>query len=146
MKWERLEEWLYETHTLGGGSFTSLDVANGLDVPRHDATRYIRSYLDAQRAQSSRTLYVLHRSGRTSRAVWSVGVRSADARATSHQFFDDIQQRFVRAVEPDLVRIATLNPRARRKCEAIIGAVATGAMQLLRVAVDGIDADDEEAG
>jgi hypothetical protein len=70
-------------------------------------------------------------------------VRTADARATSHQFFEDVKLRFHRAVEPDLDRIATMNPRARRKCEAIIDAVGDGAMRLLQVAVDGIEGDDE---
>jgi hypothetical protein len=107
---------------------------------------FIQSYLDAQRSRRSRTLYVIRRQGRTSRSIWHVGVRTADARAASFQFFDDVRQRFLIAVEPDLTRIGQLNPRARRKCEAIVAAVGEGAMQLLRVAVDGIGDDDDDGG
>jgi hypothetical protein len=138
MMWEELESWLFESNTFGG-QFANADVAKGLGVGSYTATRYIQSYLGAQRRPKSRTLYVLHRSDRTTRAVWHVGVRAADVRATSHQFFDDTKRRFTRALEPDLARVAALNPRARRKCEAIIEAVGEGAMRLLQVAVDGID-------
>jgi hypothetical protein len=138
MKWERLEQWLFDTRTFGG-AFTNHDVAAALDVSPPEASTFIQSYLDAQRAKTSRTLYVLRRSGRTSSAVWQAGVRTADARAMSNQYFDDTRRRFKRALEPDLVAIAERNPRAARKCEAIIDAVGDGAMQLLRVAVDGLE-------
>jgi hypothetical protein len=141
-RWEQLEAWLFESNTFGG-QFTNHDVADGLGVSSSEASTYLQSYLDAQRSTRSRTLYVIHRTGRTSTAVWQAGVRTADVRATSNQFFDDVKVRFVRAVEPDLARIAELNPRARRKCEAIIDAVGEGAMKLLQVAVDGIEVDGD---
>src|SRR5262245_61962410 len=144
-RWEQLEEWLYETRPLGG-RFTQEEVAERFDVTGRAATAYIRAHLDAQRSIRSRTLYLIHREGRTSKAIWIVGVRSADARALSHQYFDDVRQRFLIAVEPDLVRIGALNPRARRKCEAIVAAVGEGAMRLLQVAVDGIDVDGDGTG
>lgn len=142
-KWEQLEAWLFERRTFGG-DMTNEDIAEALDISHSEASDYIQSYLDAQRSPHSRTLYVLHRTGRTSSAVWHVGERTADARATSHQYFDDVRHRFVRAVEPDLARIAEINPRAARKCKAIIEAVGDGAMRLLQVAVDGIDVDGED--
>jgi hypothetical protein len=89
---------------------------------------------------------VIRRNGRTSTSVWHVGVRTADALATSHQFFDDVRTRFTVALAPDLARIDELNPRARRKCEAIIEAVGEGAMRLLQVAVDGLADDDGHYG
>jgi hypothetical protein len=145
MKWEVLEAWLFETHTLGG-QFTSFDVADALGCSGPQASGYIQSYLDAQRSSSSRTLYVLHRDGRTSAALWSAGIRTADARAVSHTYFEDVKTKWRRAVEPDLIRIAQRNPQARKKCDRIIDAVGDHAMQLLRIAVDGFDDNDDEGG
>jgi hypothetical protein len=148
MKWEQLEEWLYETRTLGG-TFTQADVAEHFGVEGRAATAFIRSYLDAQRARGPRrprTLYVIYRDGRTTAATWHVGVRTADARADSYQFFADVQHRFKIALSPDLLRIGELNPRARRKCDAIIDAVGEGAMRLLQVAVDGLGDDENGDG
>lgn len=139
-KWETLEEWLYDNRLLGG-SFTSHDVADGLRISGPEATQHIKSYLTAQRSPTSTTLYVLHREGRTSRSIWFAGMRAADVKATSSQFFDDVAHRFFKAVELDLVRIGEINPRMRRRCERIIEAVGKGALVVLRAAVDGIDDD-----
>lgn len=145
-KWEQLEEWFYESMP-NGGKFENADVIDRLGLSSgREATLYIQSHLRAQRAIQPRTLFVIHRDGRTSRAVWIVGVRTVDARGTSHQFFDDVQHRFVHALAPDLTQIAKLNPRAGRKCRQIIEAVGEGAMRLLQVAVDGIDADGDGDG
>jgi len=142
--WEQLEEWIFENHPTGG-AFSNRELASRLGVSRRQASRLIRRYTDAQRRPRSRTLYVLHRNGRTSRAVWRFGIRTADMRGIGGQYFDDVQQKFHRAVEPDLRRIAALNPRAARQCEAIIEAVGDSAMRLLQVAVGGaITADGNE--
>lgn len=147
MRWERLEEWLFEQHTLGG-SFTVYDVADAMGCESSAASGYIQAYLEAQRSGSSRTLYVLHRDGRTSAAIWTVGIRSADARAVSHTFYEDVKRKWMRAVEPDLARIAARNPAARPRVERIISAVFDHALHLMRIAVDGFDGGDDggEAG
>ena len=97
---------------------------------------------EAERHVARAAGYLEKRDGRTSSAVWNVGERTADARALSYQYFEDVQHRFVRAVAPDLRRIGARNPRARRKCEAIVAAVGDGAMRLLRAAVDGLEDED----
>ena len=141
-RWELLEAWLFEIHTFGG-VFTNYDVADGLGITPRQATHYIQAYLAAQRGAAD-TLYVIYREGRTKRAVWRVGIRTADARALSHTYFDDVKVKFQRAVEPDLIRIGELNPRARRRCEQIVEAVSTSAMTMLRVAVGLSDDDDDD--
>jgi hypothetical protein len=139
-RWEVLEEWLNDHHTFGG-DWDNIDVANGLDVDPAEASQYIQSYLSAQRSPKSSTLYVIHRTGRTSSSRWHSGTRTADVRASSYQYFSDVTRKFERALEPDLQRIATLNPRAARRCRSIIDAVGEGAMKVLLAAVDGIDTD-----
>lgn len=132
--WRVLEEWIVETYGFGG-SFTNRDVAEGLDITNAQASMLIQSHLDAQRAAEPLTMYVLHRDGRTSAAVWTAGISTADARAVSQQFVNDVQRTVRRAFAPDLLRIAALNPRAARRCEAWIDAVAVNAMQVLSIAV-----------
>lgn len=143
MRWEQLEAWIYDTHQ-DGGNFTNYDVADGLEISNRQATYFIQAYQEAQRKPDSNTLYVIHRDGRTKRAVWTAGVRTADARAVSHQFFDDVQHRWLRAIEPDLAHIAERNPRARPKCKQISVGVGHHALELLRIAVDGLDNDDDD--
>lgn len=141
--WELLEKWLFDNLTFGG-SFDNRELADSCGIAPAKASAWIRSYLAAQRGPNSSTLYVLHRTGRTSNARWQAGVRTADARGISHQYFDDVRTRFVRAVEPDLHAIAMRNPRAAKQCRAIVEAVGDGAMKLLQVAVGGsiVDGDD----
>jgi len=141
-KADQLEAWIFE-HCPMGGYLTNALIASDLEIPSWEASQLIQAYLSAQRAAGSKTLYVLHREvGRTRQAVWKVGVRTADARATSSMFFDDVKVKFHRALEPDLKRITMLNPRAGRQCEAIIDAVGDGALKVLQAAVGGIDPDD----
>jgi hypothetical protein len=144
LRWERLEAWIFETHP-DGGRFTNYDVADGLGLTNRQGTYYLQAYQEAQRRLDSTTLYVIHRDGRTKRAVWTAGVRTADARALSHQFFDDVEHRFKRAIAPDLAHIADRNPRARPKCNQITASVGHHALELLRIAVDGLDDGDDPA-
>jgi hypothetical protein len=144
-KWEVLEEWLHDRHTFGG-DFDSVDVAEGLGIDPADASQHIQSYLSAQRSPKSSTLYVIHRTGRTTSSRWHSGIRTADARATSYQYFSDVTRKFERALAPDLQRIAALNPRAARRCHSIIEAVGEGAMKVLLAAVDGIGDDSGHNG
>lgn len=141
-RWEILEQWIFDTIPMGG-TFTNIDIAVGLHITTRAATNYIQAYLDKQCSPDGSTLYVIHRSGRTKNTVWVVGMRTADARGTSHQYFSDVQRRWTRAVEPTLIEIGKKNPRARRRCERIVEAVSESAMKMLQVAVDGLDDDDE---
>lgn len=133
-RWERLEEWLFDHET---EHFTSLDLADGLELRRQAASRYIQSYLTAQRRPNSTTLYVLKREGRTSRAEWSVGQRVADARVIGGTLFEDVSVKVKRAFGPDLEHLAALNPRAAKYAERKIEAVMDGALRVLQASVDG---------
>ncbi len=141
-RWEQFEVWLFENHPNGGVLGSSRDIAALIGIDREEMSGWIGSYLTAQRAQSSRTLFVLHREGRTSNAVWHSGVRTADVRGIGGQYFDDVRQKFLRAVEPDIRRIAVRNPRAARQCEVIVSAVSEGAMKVLQAAVGGMEYDE----
>jgi len=143
-KWEQFEEFLFEVAPLGGCIGPSTAIAPVLGETPAETSQIIQAYLDAQRSQTSRTLYVLRREGRTKSAIWYSGVRTADVRAIGHEYFEDVQKKFLRALQPDLTRVAARNPRAAKKCEAIIVAVGEGALTVLRAAVDGIDLEGDE--
>src|SRR5262249_5161557 len=127
-RWEQLEEWLYDTEP---DTFTSHDVAAGLHVSYGEASEFISAYLEAQRAENSRTLFVLKRSGRTSAAIWSYGDRVVDARAISRTLRDDVHVKVLHAFAPDLRRLATRNPRAAKRVERVIRSVVDGALVVL---------------
>jgi hypothetical protein len=134
-RWEQLEEWLFDNDL---ERFNSRDLAASLGVTSKQASTLIRAYLAAQRGAKASTLYVLKREGRTSRAVWSVGQRTADARVIGGTLFEDVSVKVQRAFAPDLERLAARNPRAARYCEAKIEAVLDGALKVLAVSVDGM--------
>jgi len=137
-KWERLEEWIFDHDT---ETFTSRDVADALGVSSPEASQFIQAYLEAQRQDDSTTLYVLKREGRTTRAVWSVGQRVADARVIGGTLFEDVACKVHRAFEPDLRRLAERNPRAARYTERKLEAVVDGALKVLAASVDRYDDD-----
>lgn len=141
-KWEHLEQWIAE-NDIENGSFTSVDLAHGLEITRPEASELIQFYLIAQRGRRSKTLYVLRREGLTRNARWHVGIRTTDARGVGQQLFGDVTVKFRRAVEPDLKRIARRNPLAAHQCETIIEAVGEGVMRILQVAVGGAPEGDE---
>ena len=105
----------------------------------------VQSYLRAQRAKKSRTLYVLRRKPgtRTVNSRWAVGVRTQDARLIGRALADDTQRKVTRAFMPDLVRLRQLNPRAARRVETQINSVVNGAMILLAAAAEGMQPEDE---
>ena len=135
-RWEKMEAWLFDQYEDRPGTFTSKELATNLDVSNQEASRLIRSYLDAQRGGKASTLYVLKREGRTTNAVWSVGQRTVDARIIGHTLFEDVDAKIHRAFAPDLKRLAARNPRAARYVEAKLQAVVDGALVVLAAAVD----------
>ncbi len=134
--WERLEEWLFDHE---GETFDTYRLSNEMKVTAPAASGMVQSYLSAQRRKHARTLYVLHREGRTTKAVWSFGIRAADARAIGNTLSDDVRAKVLRAFAPDLKRIATRNPRAARLAERQIHSVIDGALVILAAAVQGDD-------
>jgi hypothetical protein len=134
-RWQNVEAYL---DTLpAGGSFTSRDYASYANVPWPEASQCIQAYLDAQRSPKSRTKYVLQRArgSRTSTAKWLVGQKSKDVRARGLSFSSDVKNNALRAFEPDLRRIATINPGAARRAERVIDATLDGAMKVVEAAV-----------
>jgi len=118
-QWEELETYLTQ-HQLIGQEFNSYDVAHTLRVVPYRATCLIQAYLVAQRAPKSRTLYVLHRQGRTRSSMWRVGARTRDVRELTRQCMDDITVKVMDALTPDLRRMGALNPRLAQTTEAMV--------------------------
>lgn len=131
-------DWAWEEARRRGArsmSFTNKGVAARLECSEAQATRYIQNYLNAQRRKDSQTRYVLKRKGRTKRAVWSVGERTRDAHSLTAQLGSDIQRRIERAIEPDIRRIATLNPRAVNPILNGITPLIDGMVQMIQAVV-----------
>src|SRR5262245_28912709 len=119
-RWEKTEGWfLKEIERRGladdhwNFDFTSREMADSVGISYSEASWYIQSYLAAQRKPKSKTLFLLKREGRTSKAVWSVGERSEDVRLRLSSFTGDMVRTVERALDPDLMRIVEINPRAR---------------------------------
>lgn len=146
MRWERLEEYLFD-HDKDGTDFSSREYAAATGLDPEDASLDIQGYLTAQRGVRSRTLYVLRRKPgtRTFNARWAVGAKSRDARLVGRTFFDDTRARVLRAFKPDLIRIRAINPRAARQVEAQIDSVIEGALLVLETAAT-LGADDTTTG
>ncbi len=140
-RWERLEEWILDNNI---ETFTSHDLARSLQVTKARASEMIQAHLYAQRSAKvgDDLLYVLKRSDRTSNAVWSVGVRVADAKAIETTYYADIKRKWERAVAPDLQRLAAKNPRAARHVQATLDAVIEGAFRIMAAALSVDDSDE----
>lgn len=134
--WEELEESFLFELALTETPFTNAELAEAWHISTSRASAYIDAYQEAQNRQDPQTLFVLHREGRTSTAVWHVGVRASDAREIGNQFADDVRRRVERAIEPSLTRLVQKNPRALRQAEAIGGAISA-AVNLLVAMLDG---------
>lgn len=147
-RWERMEAWLFDQdrddRPVEDLRFTNIDLAKAMRVDRREASALIASYLDAQRAPKSNTLYVLHRTGRTSTAVWQVGQRTADAREIAGTLFDDVEVKVKQAFAPDLKRLAEKNPRAAKFVSGKIASVVSGALVVLAEATDSFLSEDED--
>ena len=114
--------------------FNGSGLAADMGISRREASALIRSHLDAQRRPNATTFYVLHRTGRTSGAVWHVESRAMDMRELSMQHLDDMRCRLEQSFVPDLIRMGVLNPRATKLSEAIINAVEAN-LQLLEASL-----------
>lgn len=145
-RWLKLEEWLF-SYAATGGRFTSRSYAAAAGISGEEASQRIQCYLEAQRRPNSRTLYVLKREPgtRTSKAVWSVGERTADVRAIGLAYFDDTVRRFTRAVERDLERVAEITPQTRRRVTAMVESTFSAVSVILANAVNGATPDDTAA-
>lgn len=138
-RWERLEDYLFE-YDLAGGEFTVHDYADHAGLERSEASGDIQSYLSAQRAPKSRTLFVLRRQPgtRTRNAHWAVGVKAKDARMIGKALHSDVRCRVMRAFRPDLVALKAHNPRQAAKVEQRLEAVIDHVLPLMELAaVDG---------
>lgn len=135
-RWELVEEYI-DTYGMLNESFSAVEYAatNGLSTPT--ASAYLQAYITAQRGAKSRTKYVLKRmpGTRTRNARWSVGERVKDVRSLGMTFSGDVKAKWLKAVEPDIRRIAAINPQAARRAEIIIDATLDGALKVLEAAV-----------
>lgn len=135
MKWEVFEEYLFERDLLSE-AFKCETVAADLGISTREASMLIQAYLDAQRSPTSRTLFVLSRNGRTSAAVWHVGARSADVRGLARQVLDDMAIKVYDALEPDMRRMAYLNPRCAKLVNATTESFLAN-LKLLEIGLEG---------
>jgi hypothetical protein len=119
-RWEQMEEFLFSWELDGHDTFTNRTVARELDVTPRYATRLIAAYLAAMRNPTCNPLFAIRRVGRTSTAIWHIGHSAKDARAVSGQFADDVQNRVLAAITPDLDHIMALGPRARVAATKIV--------------------------
>lgn len=140
-------QW-FELHVLDelnvGEQFTAEWVGEFLDEDTIAGSSLIQCYVAAQRAPRSRTKYVLHRTGRTRAAWWTLGVRPSDSRDAVGQAMDDVRCKLDDALAPDLRRIGTLNPRARHVIEAQLEPMLDGVTSMIggilaSVGWDGVD-------
>ena len=129
-RWEMFEDFLTQCVNSGQTVFNHQAVVVEFGLTGRHASELIANYLDAQRRPNATTLYVLHRTGRTTNTIWHIGARTADARGMTVQAVDDMHQRVARALEPDLARMGILNPHATRVTTAIV-AVIEANLQLL---------------
>lgn len=134
--WKSVEQFIRDNLDVGD-TFTSRDYAAAMGLSHATASRYIQGHLDAQRGPKATCRYVLKRlpGTRTKSAVWSVGDRVRDVRTIGIAFSSDTKAKWMRAVEPDIRRIAAVNPRAARNAENVIDAVFDGALKVLEAAV-----------
>lgn len=131
-RWQILERWIDQNNLR---SFSVYDVAREMRIDTTAGSSLINAYTIAQRGRKARTKYTLRRTGRTRSATWHVAKVGADAREIGLTFYDDVNTTARRAFEPDLKRLAALDPSTAQACEQMIDAVISGAITVLRVAV-----------
>jgi hypothetical protein len=110
--------------------FNVTALAKAMNVPRSEASGYIKAHLKAQRNENACTLYVLSRQGRTSRAIWHVGARTDDVHMVTKQCLSDMTVKVTDALTPDLRRMSGLNPRCGKLASAL-GEVFVANLKLL---------------
>lgn len=115
-RWQIFEDYLTDLLERQD-EFNHDDIKADLGVSGPEASYLVQAYLGAQRGKRPKTAYVIHRTGRTSAAVWKIGVRADDAREVTGQAMGDFRHRIEQAVKPDLIQIGQRNPRALRLAE-----------------------------
>jgi hypothetical protein len=135
-RWERVEDYI-DNNLAVGGVFNSRAYAAANGLGWHEASEHIQAHLIAQRGAKSRTKYVLKRQPgtRTSTSYWSVGERARDVRLAGLAFSSDVKAKWMVAVEPDIRRIAAINPQAAKRAEKVCDATLDGALKVLEAAV-----------
>ena len=135
VRWLRLEQYI---NTLDDREpFTSVAYADWANIGRSEASEHIQAYLEAQRGVHSHTKYVIKRlpGTRTSSAQWIAGERARDVRTLGLTLSSDTRVKMLRALKPDLQRIAEINPAAAHRAEIVAEATIDGAMKVLEAAV-----------
>jgi hypothetical protein len=136
--WQDLEDYLFDYHE-DGSEFSNREYADATGIDNLEASAHIQSYLSAQRSPKGNTLYVLHRreGTRTSNSRWLVGEKKFNANMVGRAYASDVVCQFVRAVEKDLARMGSVNPRVRRYVSGQIRSIMDGALVVLQAAVEG---------
>ena len=113
--WKMFQDQYLVLHHENGSEFTNREAADVLNCTWQEASSYIQSQLGAQRAQKSKTLYVLTRvdgtRGPSSR--WIVGEKVAYAKTSSKGWFSDTEVRLTKAIIPDWTRTGRSSPARR---------------------------------
>jgi hypothetical protein len=112
-QWERMEEFLYAAELSGMKTFTNHDVAKILGIRPKEASYLIDAYQEAMAKPNCNTLFAVHRTGRTTAAVWHIGHSTKDLRRLTGQFADDVENRLVSLITPMMDHITKLNPKAQ---------------------------------
>lgn len=112
-RWEQLEEFLDVVAFAGVKSFRYYDVAEVLGLAPGEASKLIQAYLEAMVSPSCVTRYTIHRTERTSAAVWHIGHSTKELRSLTGQFADDVENRVVGVITPMVDHIGESNPKAR---------------------------------
>jgi hypothetical protein len=136
--YEPLNRWLNALHVDNCQSFTQKDWIDHCDgITPEMASRTIQSYMSNQRSKDPRTDFVLKRAPgtRTSSAVWTFTVRTADVRLRIQSQVWDIRCSVERALYPDLKRMGVLNSRSEQVVEASINAMMANIEMMLAGAV-----------
>lgn len=141
-KWEQFEAEILDAYGVGA-HLTNRYIAEDWGIEPREASALIQSYLGAQR-RGSKTRYMLVREGRTSRAIWTLGARSKDARQVIGQFGRDVKCRMLRAVAPDLQRVATINPRARSVIEEQLEPLLDGVASVIQAMISTVGWNGDE--
>lgn len=113
-----LEEWIAEDDI---HSFTCRDVQDVFDLPPQRASNLIAKYVDeVDKGDLGNALYVIHRTGWGTTAVWHVGHLKGDMKSFARQTGHDFRTRILRAVLKRLDKFAVKNPRLRGDINGIM--------------------------
>ena len=135
-RWEIMEHWLDHWQDENGHSpFSCRDLAASMAISTPEATGLIQAYQHEQTRTKSRTQFVIERKGRTRAAIWTVGTRKKDMQRLNRTYFDDIEVKAHRGLEPTLRRIAALNPQLAKEVEQTLDGALQGAFMVMKAAL-----------